>query len=264
MYFYYSVQGGKKSGSENKEKIVIIDDPVSSMDSNALFIVGSLVRQMIQACESRWTYDVPEITPFNIAQMFILTHNVPFHRDITQNMEKYEHRKTVKFFLVRKVNNESSIKTCTRPSETSGIEEDYNPVKNSYTVLWNEYQELNSAASVMHVIHQILESYFIQLCGYDIETFSDMVLKKILEKHTPKRDDGSDDLTLYTIAQSLLSCFNIIPSVIDEGLSLIDDLESLDHFRDAFKLIFTAMEQDQHYEMMMHAAKELSDNPTIS
>ncbi len=256
LYFYFSVQGGSSSESQNKEKIVIIDDPVSSMDSSALFIVGSLVRQMIQSCESQYTYDVPEISPFNIAQMFILTHNVPFHRDITQNAESVEHYKTTSFFLVKKQNNSSEVVPCIRSVGISGDEkENYNPVRNSYTVLWNEYQDFKSASALTHVMHQILESYFIQLCGYDSSTFPEIVLKRILEKHTPKLPDGSDDLSSYTIAQSLLSCFNVVPSVIDEGLSFIEDIESINHYRSAFRLVFIAMDQDQHYDMMMKSSK---------
>ncbi|MDR0355882.1 MAG: AAA family ATPase [Deltaproteobacteria bacterium] len=33
-----------------KDKIVVIDDPVSSMDSSVLFIVSTLVREMVEVC----------------------------------------------------------------------------------------------------------------------------------------------------------------------------------------------------------------------
>ena len=62
LYFYQLVRGNGKVGSatthgsiegtpegaDTRDKIVVIDDPVSSMDSNALFIVGSIVRNMIR------------------------------------------------------------------------------------------------------------------------------------------------------------------------------------------------------------------------
>lgn len=47
LYFYHVVRGMRSETDSGKNKIVVIDDPVSSMDSNALFIVGSLVREMI-------------------------------------------------------------------------------------------------------------------------------------------------------------------------------------------------------------------------
>lgn len=38
LYFYHLVRGSRSS-DEVKDKIVVIDDPVSSMDSTALFLV---------------------------------------------------------------------------------------------------------------------------------------------------------------------------------------------------------------------------------
>ena len=45
LYFYHRVRGSMNS-EELKEKIVVIDDPVSSMDSTALFIVSAIVREI--------------------------------------------------------------------------------------------------------------------------------------------------------------------------------------------------------------------------
>ena len=42
LYFYHQVRGSM-TGEELKEKIVVIDDPVSSMDSTALFLVSALL-----------------------------------------------------------------------------------------------------------------------------------------------------------------------------------------------------------------------------
>ena len=64
LYFYQLVRGngkvgnttthgsleGTPEGADTRDKIVVIDDPVSSMDSNALFIVSSIVRGMIGVC----------------------------------------------------------------------------------------------------------------------------------------------------------------------------------------------------------------------
>ena len=46
LYFYYQVQGLQSPNDSKRSKIVVIDDPVSSMDSNSLFIVSTLLTTM--------------------------------------------------------------------------------------------------------------------------------------------------------------------------------------------------------------------------
>lgn len=82
LYFYHRVRGSMNS-EELKEKIVVIDDPVSSMDSTALFIVSAIVREMINVCRNNTEYLNPQVPGDYIKQLFILTHNVYFHREVT-------------------------------------------------------------------------------------------------------------------------------------------------------------------------------------
>ena len=62
---------------------MVIDDPVSSMDSGALFIVSALVREMVEVCFNNTDYQGHVVEGDYIKQIFILTHNVYFHREIT-------------------------------------------------------------------------------------------------------------------------------------------------------------------------------------
>jgi len=74
LYFYYLCFGSqKKTGLESK-KVLVIDDPISSMDSNVLFIVSTLVKNVIKNCKENEK---------GINQVIILTHNVYFHKEIT-------------------------------------------------------------------------------------------------------------------------------------------------------------------------------------
>lgn len=72
LYFYHRVRGSMNS-EELKEKIVVIDDPVSSMDSTALFIVSAIVREMINVCRNNTEYLNPQVPGDYIKQLFILT-----------------------------------------------------------------------------------------------------------------------------------------------------------------------------------------------
>lgn len=74
IYFYNLVRGNGRADSaiigtdgsisdaaDRRYKIVIIDDPVSSMDSGTLFIVSAMVRDMINICHNNVEYLNPEI-----------------------------------------------------------------------------------------------------------------------------------------------------------------------------------------------------------
>lgn len=57
----------------------MIDDPISSLDSSVLFMVSSLVRQLMFDIKNNST---------DIKQLFVLTHNIYFHKEITFNQGK--------------------------------------------------------------------------------------------------------------------------------------------------------------------------------
>ena len=46
-------------------------------------------------------------------------------------------------------------------------EENYNPDQNSYVALWDELSDIQSTIPALNMIRRILESYFLQLCGYE-------------------------------------------------------------------------------------------------
>lgn len=151
---------------ELKEKIVVIDDPVSSMDSTALFLVSAIVREMINVCRNNTEYLNPKVPGDYIKQLFILTHNVYFHREITYKQAGYYN--CASFYMIRKNDNISSIKLCTRQSkEKPSEDENYNPVQNSYAALWDELRDIQSTIPALNVMRRILEYYFLQLCGYE-------------------------------------------------------------------------------------------------
>jgi len=87
LYFYRLVKGngradGISAASESadaRDKIVVIDDPVSGMDSSALFIVSSIVREMTKVCLNKTEHGKNGFDESNIKQIFILTHNADFY-----------------------------------------------------------------------------------------------------------------------------------------------------------------------------------------
>ena len=235
-----------------KPKVVVIDDPVSSMDSNTLFIISSLVRNLVKLCQSRFTENGESADINGVDQIFILTHNVYFHREITRGQDNSDLFNVVSFYLIRKTKNNSEIIHCIKNSQTlSGEQENHNPVKNSYAVLWDELKELQNAAGVLNTIRQILEHYFIHLCGYDELTLENLILEENRDKFIKVSDDGTVTDTAHHIVSAMIRHLSRTPDFIDEGLNFIDNEDDVDKYLEIFKKIFDAMGQSQHYEMMM-------------
>ncbi len=238
-------------GRDMRDKIVVIDDPVSSMDSSALFIVSSLVRQMITICKNNITLEEKEEKGDYIKQIFILTHNAYFHREVTVNQEKYY--SSVSFYLITKNDNKSSIKLCITKNEAVPSEKrNYNPVQNSYAALWTEYNELKSSITLKNVIRRILEYYFIQICGYDGHTLQEIILRKNRHRFVKIIDEttGEEDTSELRLVASMIDYLTTTTFGVNEGLHFIDDSIAPEIYRDLTKRIFEAMGQPQHYDMM--------------
>ncbi|NCC15741.1 MAG: hypothetical protein EOM28_05250 [Clostridia bacterium] len=252
LYFYHLVRGSHTDSDVSKDKIVVIDDPVSSMDSCVLFIVSTLVREMVGVCFNNAEYreQEREVQGDYIKQIFILTHNVYFHREITYNQaSRYQ---CVSFYVINKASNNSSVKLCIRQCLTKPTEqENLNPVQNSYAALWGEYREVDTAIPLMNVIRRILEYYFMQLCGYDGVNVRKRVLDEHRDKFVETPAEGLPDYTKYHLATAMLSYINANSVGFSDGLNYVDDCTDITLYKDVFKLIFEALEQEQHYKMMM-------------
>ncbi len=250
LYFYHLVRGSF-SDKEVKDKVVVIDDPVSSMDSSALLIVSALVREMVEICLNNTDYLNHKIEGDFIKQIFILTHNVYFHNEITpRQVNKY---RSTSFYLIRKTDNVSHIKLCVRPSHTVPTEEEnYNPIQNSYAALWDEYKELKTVNTLTNVVHHILEYYFIQICGYAGADLQKIVIDDNKDRFVDS-SGSKPDYTKHELASALLSYIDSSPALIADGFNIIETGFDVEQIKDVFKMIFEAMQQEQHYKMMMNA-----------
>lgn len=249
LYFYHRVRGSMNS-EELKEKIVVIDNPVSSMDSTALFIVSAIVREMINVCRNNTEYLNPQVPGDYIKQLFILTHNVYFHREVTYQQVGYYN--CTSFYMIRKNDNVSTVKLCKRQNkEIPSEEENYNPVQNSYAALWDELRDLHSTIPALNVMRRILEYYFLQLCGYEGSDLRSIVLEKKenREKFIKQVEGEKPDMTDYQLASSLLAYINN-PNGISDGLNYVEDCEDAEAYKRVFQMIFDALGQSQHYKMM--------------
>ena len=172
LYFYHLLKGNDTSSRVTRDRVVVFDDPVSSLDSDILFVVCSLIRQLLADVRKKQG---------QIKQVFVLTHNVYFHKEITYNKDRTEGKafKDETFWTIRKVNGLSTIQNHKS-----------NPITTAYALLWSEVREKNLASqTIQNTLRRILEHYFRILGGISYDG--------ILDKF-----DGEDKIICNSLSQS--------------------------------------------------------------
>lgn len=253
LYFYHKVQGRESAESTFRDRIVVIDDPVSSMDSSSLFIVSSIVRELMSICYNNG-YPCEANVPQYIKQMFILTHNAFFHKEVSYHMLK--HFRCVNFYLIKKARNVSTIELCVRKdplSDTPAYPSNFTPVTNSYTALWKEYKEVTSPSALLRVVRQILEYYFIQISGYESQNLTERIMADEGVFCT-ENEDGTVNRDLIFTVSAMLRYIGSESTGFNDGLNYVEGSEDIVRIRETFERIFTAMEQRQHYKMMIETS----------
>ena len=245
LYFYHMVMGSQSDDGKMVDKIVVIDDPVSSMDSSSLFVVASLTREMIAVCYNNYELD-EESKDKHIRQFFCMTHNPYFFREVSYNrLSDYE---CASFFEIKKDGrNQTTIEECddTDPLPGGG-KINRSPVKNTYDALWDEYMHTDSPETLMIVIRQILEYYFVQMIGYQNVDLR----RDLLDKH--KEEFEKDD---YVAASAMIAMINVGATGFNDGLYYDSSAANVEQLRNVFQKIFNVMDQEQHYNMMTRRAK---------
>lgn len=228
LYFYHLLNGGDSEQNIMTDRVIVIDDPVSSLDSDILFIVSNLTRKLLHKVGAKTNH---------IKQVFVLTHNVYFHKEVTfslaQGKRKICNKVDLTFWMVRKVDGVSS---CKKHEE--------NPIKTSYELLWDEVRNENrSSHTIQNTLRRILENYFKILGGHD--NF-DAVIDQF---------DGEDKKV----------CRSLFAWIHDGSHSIYDDLhvsctdDQVDMYLKVFRMIFDKTEHLAHYKMMMKETDDRDD-----
>jgi wobble nucleotide-excising tRNase len=217
LYFFHLLRGSTSETGLNTDRVVVFDDPVSSLDSDVLFIVSSLIKRTLEEASAK---------NGSIKQVFVLTHNVYFFKEVVFDTARSGNapQKHETFWTVRKVNDVSSV------HRHQSI-----PIKTSYELLWAPLREPNLAdQSLQNNMRRILEHYFRILGGV---SFEDIVGKF----------EGEEKL----VCRSLLSW------VHDGSHSIADDLfhtldeSAMQRYIVVFQGVFIRMGHANHYNMMM-------------
>lgn len=229
LYFYHLLKGSESESGITTDRVVVFDDPVSSFDSDILFIVGSLIKGL---------FDEVRADKGHIKQIFVLTHNVYFHKEVTFNPRRCD-----------RAMNEETFWIVRRPGKVSMLERHpSNPIKTSYELLWSEVRNPNrSKLTIQNTLRRILENYFKILGGIDL-----------------------DDLCAMFEGREKLICKSLCSWVHDGSHYAYDDFyvaiddAMVDSYLRVFREIFEKSGQIAHYRMMMgdtieEAAREFDE-----
>ncbi len=215
LYFYQLLKGSFDSSGLLTEKVVVIDDPVSSLDSNSLFIISTLTKDIIARC-----LDDKD----GINQVFLLTHNIYFHKEITfKGARETASPNKEAYWIIQKSNNLSKIKRFKS-----------NPILTTYESLWRMLDDTSNIADMsvlLNAMRRILEHYFNVICGYDYE--------KCVSNF-----EGEDKL----VCKALLSYINDGSHFISDDYVLCYD--SIDKYLRVFEKIFDNLGHINHYKAM--------------
>ncbi|MDR3064270.1 MAG: AAA family ATPase [Comamonas sp.] len=230
LYFFHLLKGSEADSGMTTDRIVVFDDPISSLDSDVLFIVSSLIKGLFNEIRMKKGH---------IKQVFILTHNVYFHKEVTFNPDRRRNAMLEEtFWVVRKSNNFSKIE-----------KHNSNPIKTSYELLWAEVKRSDrSNLTIQNTLRRIIENYFKILGGIDPDKIGEMF-------------EGKEKL----ICKSLFSWVNDGSHFAHDDLYISVDDSTVENYLKVFKKIFEKSDHLAHYRMMMgDAFEESSNDPVIA
>lgn len=218
LYFVQLTKGGNDEGSVTDDRVLVIDDPISSLDSNILYVVSTIVKDLI-----RFSKDGSS----NIKQLFLLTHNVYFHKEASFIGSRSNGDAQTGFWILRKNQNMTSLTAY-------GMN---NPIESSYELLWREIKDWqrNSGITLQNSMRRIVENYF-----------------KILGKlDDPDLVDRFETFEEQQICRSLISWINDGSHTIPDDLYVQTPDDSAERYLAVFKKVFEYTNNIGHYEMMM-------------
>lgn len=217
LYFYHLLKGSDSDSGMTTDRVVVFDDPVSSLDSDILFIVGSLIKGL---------FDEVRTGIGHIKQVFVLTHNVYFHKEVTFNPKRRNNAamREETFWVVRKSDLVSKVE-----------KHNSNPIKTSYELLWAEVRRPDrSNLTIQNTLRRILENYFKILGGVDPDKICAMF-------------DGKERL----VCKSLFSWVSDGSHFAHDDLYVSINGAMVETYLKVFRAVFEKSNHAAHYGMMM-------------
>lgn len=221
LYFIEECRGKDDSKTTDKKKIVVIDDPISSLSHIYVFNIGTLIKS--EFFGSSKFYE----------QIFVLTHNLYFfyelakspYRDIKRLKEEEqekEYKKEFNLFRIIKSTSGSSITTMK-----------YSEIQNDYQMYWSVVNDKNSKpALIANCMRNIIDYFF----GF----IDNNALSEVFQKKEFKDNINCQAFYRYINRESHSDNVNIY------------DMKEFDYdsFQEAFREVFILAGYEKHYTKM--------------
>ena len=216
LYYYFRLNARENVAGKI---LAVIDDPISSLDSDVLFIVSALVRDLINRALSGSD---------RVAQVIVLTHNVYFHKEITQVRHNDEGSGRGYYVIRKSLTEENRVEAHS-----------HNPISTEYERLWSEVRrasqgEQMSIIGLENILRRILENYF-RIAG---GIWEDEIVQYLEPAERP-------------VLRSMFNWVNEGSHGVFENLHYSPTVATQDVYLDVFKHVFDRSRHGAHYKMMM-------------
>lgn len=214
LYFLQLCQGKKEKDEAILDKIIVIDDPISSLSFNYIYEIAQLIKHTFFDSENLYK------------QIFIFTHNLYFYHEFFKIINKEDKKNNITSFRIFKNQNNFS---CISSLKRDEILNDYQ----AYWQILKEYkQEKTHKAIIPNTMRNILENfigfvYAKKLIDIVNEYFANDIQYKAFYRYI-SRESHSDR----------------------ENISDVKDID-INMFFEAFENFFNKLKHEEHYEKMM-------------
>lgn len=221
LYFCQSLDGIANTG--NGKLLAVVDDPISSLDSDITFVVSALVRRLIDGVQSETG---------QVRQLILLTHNAHFYQEVTYTRNGQSPKQRSHFLIRKRLDAPSTIEGPLQGT----------PVRTMYRSLWSEVARArrepeSPPVGLQNLMRRIIENYFVLLGGIN---FDETILAFSGDRQA--------------ICRALFAWANDGSHLIFEQLDHSPSEVSTETYLDVFREIFELNNHLGHYEMMMKAA----------
>lgn len=225
LYFLHQLKGTSRAEADHAKILAVIDDPISSLDSDVLHLVTSFVLGLIGDVE-RGTGPV--------GQLIMLTHNVQFHHEADYQFTPDRSKRTYRV-IRKRASPPNDVQRC-----------DKSPITTTYALLWREVRLAHrdkgavTLVGLENVLRRILEYYFRTLGG---GIWDD----KFYKEFEPNQ---------RIVAQALMKWANAGSHVVPDELHYSPSGLTTVVYLETFRKVFATQGHQGHYDMMMAASDD--------
>lgn len=232
LYFYESTLQQASSVEQARPLVAIIDDPISSLDSDTLFLIAILTRSIIDRCDYR---NAKDQMPSRLEQVFLLTHNAYFLKEVAYHIDGLNRNKSANlaYYVLKKGPTPDQ-------KHTTIVKHGANPISSVYEALWTEVREAagrdEATHSTQNAMRRIIENYFRSQGGVNVD-----------EILNGQEISAAEHLVCRMLVSWLHDGSHNIPWDTDYSFNQFD--QSIYH--SAFQKLFKFSGQIDHYNFMM-------------